>query len=79
MARNVAKQVRAAYEPRPYPALTKAVIRRPRWRLPPPEWIRAVAQTPQSWPRRILVAGCGTGSGSIRIAPPFSESGDRGG
>ena len=57
---DVARQVRASYEQLPYPAVTRAALRRPRWQLPPPDWIGAVAQ-PEHTPRRILIAGCGTG------------------
>jgi len=61
MPKDIGAEVRAGYELRPYPAVSKAALRRPRWLLPPLDWIYAVAQPAQFPPERILVAGCGTG------------------
>ena len=61
MPKDLGAEVRAGYELRPYPAVSKAALRRPRWLLPPLDWIYAVAQPAQFPPQRILVAGCGTG------------------
>ena len=61
MPTNIAEAVRAEYEQRPYPAVTKERLRRPPWRPPPIEWINTVAPSAGGRPERILVAGCGTG------------------
>jgi len=59
--------VRAIYERRPFPS----VIPAKRWVLPPPEWIGALWQ---SVPRRILVAGCGTGAEAFALARRFPRA-----
>ncbi|MEP6810315.1 MAG: class I SAM-dependent methyltransferase [Chthoniobacterales bacterium] len=73
MGTDVAQKVRAAYELRPYPAISRATLRRPPWRLPPWEWIQSVAPGPQP-PRRILVAGCGTGLEAFALRRAFPEA-----
>ena len=73
MAKKIAEAVRAAYELRPYPAVSGANLRRPPWRLPPWEWIQSVAPTVQP-PRRILVAGCGTGLEAFALRRVFPEA-----
>ena len=74
MSRSVAAKVRAAYETRPYPAVTKQKLRRPPWRLPPPDWIRAVAPQAKTPPQRILVAGCGTGLEAFALRRRFPNA-----
>ncbi len=73
MSNKVATAVRAEYERRPYPPLTKARSRRPKWLLPPWEWISALAQTTDT-PRRILVAGCGTGEEAFALHRRFPRA-----
>ena len=74
MPKNVAKAVRAAYEERPYPVVTRDALRRPRWLLPPVEWIQTVACPAQIPPRRILVAGCGTGLEAFAFRRRFPKA-----
>lgn len=74
MARDVAETVRAVYEERPYPRVTRADLRRPPWRLPAVDWIKAVAQPGPSWPQRILVAGCGTGLEAFALRRRFPDA-----
>jgi SAM-dependent methyltransferase len=72
MAKNVAQKVRAAYELRPFPSVSRESLRHPPWRLPPWEWITAVAACPI--PRRILVAGCGTGLEAFAFRERFPKA-----
>lgn len=74
MPTNVSEAVRAIYERRPYPALTRAALRRPAWRLPAADWIKAVAQAGPDWPRRVLVAGCGTGLEAFAVRRRFPKT-----
>src|SRR5437870_5768593 len=71
---GVAKQVRKIYERRPYPSVKTGGCRRPRWRLPPMEWINAVWEPSQPFPARILVAGCGTGYEAFALGHRFPRS-----
>jgi SAM-dependent methyltransferase len=61
--------VRQTYERYPYPGPS---IRKPsrRWRLPPAAWLNAIWQpgSPRFQPRRVLVAGCGTGREAFAFA-----------
>lgn len=66
--------MRASYELRPYPAVSKVALRRPRWLLPPAEWIYAVAQPADFPPRRVLVAGCGTGMEAFAFRRRFPQA-----
>ena len=74
MAKKVAESLRALYEERPYPRVTRAGLRQPRWLLPPVEWIQAVAQPAPYPPRRILVAGCGTGLEAFAFCRRFPKA-----
>src|SRR6187551_328014 len=70
---DVARQVRASYEELPYPAVTRAALRHPRWQLPPRDWISTVGQ-PEHPPRRILIAGCGTGLEALAFQRRFPKA-----
>ena len=74
MRNDLAKTIREAYERRPYPAVTRDAIRRSPWRLPSFAWISAVAQPSPNPPRRILVAGCGTGSEAFAMRRRFPRA-----
>ncbi|MEO5720484.1 MAG: class I SAM-dependent methyltransferase [Chthoniobacterales bacterium] len=74
MSRRAARAVRDSYERLPYPKLSRAELRRPPWRLAPLDWIEAVGQ-PAVWPpRRILVAGCGTGLEAFALRRRFPRA-----
>jgi SAM-dependent methyltransferase len=72
MPENIAQEVRAAYERRPFPPVTRKSLRRPPWRLPPWEWVASI--TDGLAPRRILVAGCGTGLEAFALRERFPKS-----
>ncbi len=74
MPKDLGAEVRAGYELRPYPAVNKATLRRPRWLLPPLDWIYAVAQPAEFPPQRILVAGCGTGLEAFALRRRFPRA-----
>ncbi len=71
---NVGERVRRIYEKRPYPRVGGENPLRARWRLAPLDWIRAVWQPEQGLPRRILVAGCGTGAEAFSLARRFPDA-----
>src|SRR5215213_10825983 len=70
---NVAQRVRENYEQRPYPPLGCSRRLRPVWRIAPWEWMDAIWHPPQS-PRRILVAGCGTGNEAFALRKRLPEA-----
>lgn len=67
---NISRQVQQLYQELPYPPVAKSKPFRPKWRLAPMEWIDAVWQ-PAYPPRRILVAGCGTGNEAFALRDRF--------
>ena len=71
---NVGDRVRRIYEKRPYPRVGGENPLRARWRLAPLDWIRAVWQPAPGLPRRILVAGCGTGAEAFSLARRFPDT-----
>ena len=71
---DVSRQVRQIYEERPYPDTKRNLVERPRWRLAPMKWIQALWQPSQPNPKRILVAGCGTGNEAFAFARRFPEA-----
>jgi SAM-dependent methyltransferase len=70
-ALGVAERVRRSYEKRPYPGLERTNAAK--WPIAPIEWIEAMWQ-PQTAPRRILIAGCGTGNEAFAFARRFPEA-----
>lgn len=68
---KIADQVRRIYEQRPYPFVAAGARRPVRWQMAPMEWITAMWQPSQPMPRRILVAGCGTGVEAFALARKF--------
>ena len=71
---NVGERVRRIYEKRPYPRVGGENPLRARLRLAPIDWIRAVWQPAPELPRRILVAGCGTGAEAFTLARHFPDA-----
>ena len=67
---NISRQVQELYQELPYPPVGKSKPFRPKWRLAPMEWIDAMWQ-PAYPPRRILVAGCGTGNEAFALRHRF--------
>lgn len=74
MRNHVAQATRAAYERHPYPAVAKGAVERAPWPLPPFDWISSIAQPSGNPPRRILVAGCGTGQEAFAIRRRFPRA-----
>jgi len=70
---NIARAVRRIYEQRPYPNLHSSAAANPQWLLPPLPWINAVWQASHPL-RRILVAGCGTGSEAFALQRRFPDA-----
>lgn len=59
--------VRRSYELRPYPAADRRVLS-PRFaHLPPLAWVQAIGRPGEPEPRRVLVAGCGTGAEAFEV------------
>jgi SAM-dependent methyltransferase len=71
---EIGQQVRAIYEERPYPAPGLISIRQSARQLPPVEWIRAIGGMRDWSPRRILVAGCGTGVEAFALKKRFPDA-----
>jgi SAM-dependent methyltransferase len=70
---NIARAVRQIYEKRPYPDLRCSGSAKRYWLLPPLPWIKAIWQRQQPV-RRILIAGCGTGSEAFAIRQRFPNA-----
>lgn len=77
-ATRIRKLLREIYEERPYPVANEDAIKADRWPLPAMEWIAAVGQDNGSGrlshPRRILVAGCGTGAEAFAMRRRFPKA-----
>lgn len=71
---DISQQVRAIYEERPYPTPGLISIRQSARQLPPVEWIRAICEMRDWSPRRILVAGCGTGVEAFALRKRFPDA-----
>ena len=65
------ERVRGIYEKHPYPASLGAPSAGLWWQLAPMEWINSVWQSERPSPRRILVAGCGTGLEAFALRRRF--------
>ena len=69
-------QIREVYEKHPYPAANLTTVTKTRWRLAPMAWINALwkpGAKDQSM-RKILVAGCGTGSEAFKFRRCFPKA-----
>jgi SAM-dependent methyltransferase len=66
-------RTRATYEKYPYPAVGRSSITAKRWHLAPMDWIMALWRpgNEEAPPKRILVAGCGSGSEAFMLARKF--------
>ena len=73
-----ARLILEIYERRPYPVPHEGAIKAAPWLLPPTEWISAVCPDCRfgrtGSPRRILVAGCGTGAEAFALRERFHEA-----
>src|SRR5262245_64417690 len=69
---DIARAIPDIYEDQPYPKLGSSAAPG-RWRLPPFPWIKAIWQRQQPL-RRILVAGCGTGSEACALCRRFPDA-----
>lgn len=67
------QRIRQIYEDHPYPGPQR---RRPLWHLAPMEWIQALwrPEAEATPPRRILVAGCGTGAEAFLLRREFPDA-----
>lgn len=75
-ARIGSAQVRRVYEKHPYPDVDDRALPDTGWRLPPMEWIDALWKPgfEGSAPKRILIAGCGTGREAFQMRRRFPEA-----
>lgn len=75
-ARIGSAQVRRVYEEYPYPEVADRGLPDTGWRLPPLEWIDALWKPgfEGSAPKRILIAGCGTGREAFQMRRRFPEA-----
>ena len=71
--RQYREKTRAIYEKYPYPAAGRSALETKRWNLAPMEWIMALWRpgNEKDSPKRILVAGCGSGSEAFMLARKF--------
>ena len=69
-------QIQKTYEKHPYPATDESALTRRRWNLAPMEWINALWKPDRKdfAPKRILVAGCGTGSEAFALRRRFPKA-----
>src|SRR5436309_15972302 len=70
---DIAGQIREVYQERPYPG-SQSSIRRTVGYLPPREWISAISAKHGRFPKRILVAGCGTGLEALALCKRSPEA-----
>jgi len=75
-ARQQKARTRATYEKYPYPAANRSSLTTKRWHLAPMEWIMALWRpgNENDPPKRILVAGCGSGSEAFALARRFPHA-----
>jgi len=71
---DIGRQVRQIYEERPYPTPGQNFVAKSRQQLPPFEWIRSMCALRQPSPKRILVAGCGTGAEAFALQKRFLDA-----
>lgn len=63
-----------AYERHPYPSVDLAKIVESGGQLPPRKWMLAIGRPGQPAPRRVLVAGCGTGVEAFALRKWWPEA-----
>src|SRR4030095_5153151 len=71
--RDIAGQIREIYQEQPYPG-SQSSIRRTDCYLPPLEWVSAISAKHGRFPKRILVAGCGTGLEALALCKRAPEA-----
>jgi SAM-dependent methyltransferase len=71
---DIGEEVREIYQDRPYPTPGRGSVAKSRQQLPPFEWIRAICAMRQLSPKRILVAGCGTGAEAFALQKHFPDA-----
>lgn len=64
---TIAEQIRRSYEDRPYPAAGRGVVSGRFKHLPSLAWMQAIGRPGEPAPRRVLVAGCGTGAEAFEV------------
>src|SRR5690348_4253263 len=69
-------QIGRVYEKYPYPAADETALSLRRWNLAPIEWINALwkPEEKKPAPKRILVAGCGTGREAFMLRRRFRKT-----
>jgi SAM-dependent methyltransferase len=70
----IGEEVREIYQDRPYPTPGRGSLAKSRQQLPPFAWIRAMCAMRQLSPKRILVAGCGTGPEAFALQKHFPDA-----
>ena len=71
---DIGEEVREIYQNRPYPTPGRVSLAKSRQQLPPFAWIRAMCAMPHFSPKRILVAGCGTGAEAFALQKQFHDA-----
>jgi SAM-dependent methyltransferase len=71
---DIGEEVREIYQNRPYPTPGRGSLAKSRQQLPPFAWIRAMCAMPHFSPKRILVAGCGTGAEAFALQKQFPDA-----
>ncbi len=69
-----AEKTRRSYERRPYPGDDLRALATKGGSLPSPKWMQAIGRPGCPEPRRILVAGCGTGPEAFQIQRHFPKA-----
>jgi SAM-dependent methyltransferase len=66
---SLRSKIRRSYDARPYPTADEGALTKRWWRIAPLKWINALwrPECGSLFPRRILVAGCGTGSEAFNL------------
>ncbi|MEP6604240.1 MAG: methyltransferase, partial [Spartobacteria bacterium] len=71
---NVATRVRRDYDAFPYPRVGRSRKAHAVWQIVPMEWIEALGHAAWRTPKRILVAGCGTGREAFALRRLFPNA-----
>ncbi len=68
------ERIKQGYERRPYPGQTSGEPTATSGSMPPLEWMQAVGRPGAAEPRRVLVAGCGTGQEAAVLRRKWPEA-----
>lgn len=71
---KTSRKVRKTYDKFPYPAVARIGQFDRAWPIAPMEWIDAMWQPDHPVPRRILIAGCGTGNEAFAFRRRFAHA-----